>query len=129
LPLGSYGLGLDHLGYDGVGQYGLDSIQSTSHIQKDASFSMDGVLMSAVNTTDYFLGQFGVGITQGDFGNGLVAESPLTMAVKDFGLIPSYSYGYTAGAYYRSFTSRRRIVLVSLTTPRKYAGLCYPWRV
>ncbi|KAM0420607.1 hypothetical protein ACHAPT_011654 [Fusarium lateritium] len=62
---------------------------------------MDRVLMAAVNTTSYLNGLFGLGITQGNF-NGTVVESPLTQAVKDYGLIPSYSFGYTAGAHYRN---------------------------
>ncbi|KAJ4322617.1 hypothetical protein N0V84_004755 [Fusarium piperis] len=57
--------------------------------------------MAAVNTTSYLNGFFGLGITQGNF-NGTVAESPLTQAVRDYGLIPSYSFGYTAGAHYNS---------------------------
>lgn len=98
--MGTWGLGLEHLGYGGVGQYGLDSLQSHSNIQHDAKFSMDGALISVINTTDYFLGQFGVGVTQGNFGKS-VEKSPLTKAVEKYGLIHSYSYGYTAGASYR----------------------------
>ncbi|KAM5348308.1 hypothetical protein ACJ41O_008132 [Fusarium nematophilum] len=63
---------------------------------------MTKVLMAAINTTDYLNGLFGLGITQGNF-SGRVAESPLTQAVKDFGWIPSYSFGYTAGAHYSMF--------------------------
>lgn len=62
---------------------------------------MSNVLIATVNTTDYLNGLLGLGITQGNFG-GTVAESPLTQAVKEFGWIPSYSYGYTAGAHYRT---------------------------
>ncbi|KAL2691931.1 hypothetical protein Neosp_002324 [[Neocosmospora] mangrovei] len=57
--------------------------------------------MAAVNTTSYLNGLFGLGIIQGNF-NGTVADSPLTQAVKDYGWIPSYSFGYTAGAHYRN---------------------------
>ena len=61
---------------------------------------MSKILTSALNTTDWFLGYYGLGINQGRF-NGEVVKSPLTDAVENLGLIPSYSYGYTAGAYYR----------------------------
>lgn len=61
---------------------------------------MSDVLIATLNTTDYLNGLFGLGITQGNFG-GTVAESPLTQAVKEFGWIPSYSFGFTAGAHYR----------------------------
>jgi hypothetical protein len=61
---------------------------------------MGETLVSAINTTSHFLGIFGLGITQGNF-KSTVARSPLTVAVQDTGIIPSYSYGYTAGAHYR----------------------------
>jgi hypothetical protein len=60
---------------------------------------MGKVLMAALNTTSYFTGVLGLGIVQSKFGN-LVAESPLTQAVQTYGIIPSYSYGFTAGAHY-----------------------------
>lgn len=97
--MGIWQLGLDYLGYGGNGQYGLDTVNAYSAIT-DIGFGMSNVLMSAINTTDYYIGFFGLGITQGSFGNE-VAQSPLTQAVRTFGWIPSYSYGYTAGASYR----------------------------
>lgn len=97
-PLGTWELGLSYLGYGGNGEYGRDRITTPSSTSS-VPYSMDGVLMAAVNTTSYLNGLFGLGITQGNF-NGTVAESPLTQAVKDYGWIPSYSFGYTAGAHY-----------------------------
>ncbi|KAJ4210331.1 hypothetical protein NW767_000599 [Fusarium falciforme] len=98
--LGTWELGLSYLGYGGNGEYGRDRITTRSSTSS-VPYSMDGVLMAAVNTTNYLNGLFGLGITQGNF-NGTVAESPLTQAVKDYGWIPSYSFGYTAGAHYRN---------------------------
>ncbi|KAF7546895.1 hypothetical protein G7Z17_g8114 [Cylindrodendrum hubeiense] len=95
-PLGIWQLGLDYLGYGGNGQYGQDIIT----VGYD-SFHMSNVLIATLNTTNYLNGLFGLGITQGNFG-GTVAESPLTQAVKEFGWIPSYSFGFTAGAHYRN---------------------------
>lgn len=95
--LGMWQLGLDYLGYGGNGDYGLDSLKTET--LSDTEFDMSNVLMAAINTTDYFNGFFGLGITQGSFGS-RVTESPLSMAVEQYGWIPSYSYGYTAGAYY-----------------------------
>ncbi|KAK7409561.1 hypothetical protein QQX98_008282 [Neonectria punicea] len=99
-PLGTWQLGLDYLGYGGNGDYGQDTIDVWSS-DDDHSFHMTNVLMAALNTTNYLNGLFGLGITQGNFG-GTVAESPLTQAVKEFGRIPSYSFGFTAGAHYRN---------------------------
>lgn len=98
--LGTWELGLPDLGTGGNGQYGFDTIGSISAITNIA-FGMSNVLMSAINSTDYFLGYFGVGMRSGNFGD-IVATPPLRQAVASFGWIPSYSYGYTAGASYRS---------------------------
>lgn len=95
-PLGIWQLGLNYLGYGGNGEYGQDIIT----IGGDG-FHMSDVLIATLNTTNYLNGLFGLGITQGNFG-GTVAESPLTQAVKEFGWIPSYSFGFTAGAHYRN---------------------------
>lgn len=97
--LGTWHLGLDHLGYSGNGLYGLDRVKATGKIQDGRDFSMDETLTAALNTTDHFLGILGLGITKGNFGD-TVVPSPLTVAVQESGLIPSYSYGYTAGAHY-----------------------------
>ncbi|EXF85652.1 eukaryotic aspartyl protease [Colletotrichum fioriniae PJ7] len=96
-PLGAWQLGLDYLGYGGNGDYGLDKLSST--LLTGDGMSMDNIVTASINSTDYYLGYLGLGITKGSFGN-QVAESPLTQAVKNYGWIPSYSYGYTAGAYY-----------------------------
>ncbi|PHH89428.1 hypothetical protein CDD83_6081 [Cordyceps sp. RAO-2017] len=99
-PMGLWQLGLQYFGYNDNGEYGLDTVNAYSPITNIA-FGMSNVLMSAINTTSPFLGFFGLGIQQGRFGD-LVADSPITQAVKTFGWIPSYSYGYTAGAHYRN---------------------------
>ncbi|PFH55780.1 hypothetical protein XA68_17627 [Ophiocordyceps unilateralis] len=99
-PMGLWQLGLQYFGYNDNGEYGLDAVNAYSPITNIA-FGMSNVLMSAINTTSPYLGLFGLGIQQGRFGD-LVADSPITQAVKTFGWIPSYSYGYTAGAHYRN---------------------------
>ncbi|TQV96080.1 hypothetical protein V2A60_003475 [Cordyceps javanica] len=97
---GQYFLGLEYLGYGGNGAYGVDNINAWSSFTNIA-FGMSNVLIAAYNTTDYFNGLFGLGISQGRF-KGNIGESALTQAVKTFGWIPSYSYGYTAGANYKN---------------------------
>ncbi|KJZ78013.1 hypothetical protein HIM_02650 [Hirsutella minnesotensis 3608] len=98
-PMGLWQLGLQTFGYNDNGEYGLDTVNAYSPITNIA-FGMSNVLMSAINTTSPFLGFFGLGIQQGRFGD-MVADSAITQAVKTFGWIPSYSYGFTAGAHYR----------------------------
>ncbi|KAG5960868.1 hypothetical protein E4U57_008014 [Claviceps arundinis] len=97
--LGTWQLGLPDLGTGGSGQYGFDTIAASSPIN-DVAFGMTNVLMSAISATDFYLGYFGVGLRSGSFGD-VVASPPLRQAVSSFGWIPSYSYGYTAGASYR----------------------------
>lgn len=99
--LGTWQLGLPDLGTGGSGQYGFDTIAASSPIN-DIAFGMTNVLMSAISATDFYLGYFGVGLRSGSFGD-VVASPPLRQAVSSFGWIPSYSYGYTAGASYRAF--------------------------
>ncbi|PHH64591.1 hypothetical protein CDD81_4202 [Ophiocordyceps australis] len=97
--IGFWQLGLQYLGLKANGEYGLDTISTQSPITNIA-FGMSNVIIAAVNTTQAFIGYLGLGIQQGRFGDKVI-ESPLTQAVQTFGLIPSYSYGFTAGAHYR----------------------------
>ncbi|KAL2206518.1 acid protease [Sarocladium strictum] len=97
--MGTWQLGLDYPGYEANGEYGKDKINAHSSID-NGEFSMDGVLVSALNTTNYFNGYFGLGIATGHFDD-KVADPAIVQAVKKFGRIPSYTYGFTAGAAYR----------------------------
>lgn len=95
--LGTWQLGSSYLGVNGNGDYGLGDIAQDS--ASNASFTMPNVLMAVINTTDSFIGQLGLGIIEGNFSTRVV-DSPLTQAVETDGWIPSYSYGFTAGASY-----------------------------
>ncbi|KOS21539.1 hypothetical protein ESCO_005169 [Escovopsis weberi] len=121
-------LGLDYLGYGGNGQYGFDSLNARIPAAGSdgpgggpgggsggnpgprsgpnagsgrTMFRMPKALMAAINTTDYWTGLFGLGVNPGTFGR-KTAQSPLIQAVQTYGLIPSYTYGYTAGASYKN---------------------------
>ncbi|KAK2055447.1 eukaryotic aspartyl protease [Colletotrichum caudatum] len=96
--LGSWQLGLDYLDRSGNGDYGLETLSATL-LEGNGELSMVNIITASINTTGYYLGFLGLGLTKGSFGN-QVAESPLSQAVKTSGRIPSYSYGYTAGAHY-----------------------------
>lgn len=85
------------------GDYGTDSLYTTPP-GTSTPFALTSILMATFNTTDYFNGFFGLGINAGSFG-GDVTEAPLVQAVKTYGWLPSYSYGYTAGAHYRKTSS------------------------
>ena len=100
-PLGIWQLSDAYLGYDENGEYGLGTIAKDSAV--NASFSMSKALIVSINTTDCYVGQFGLGIIEGNFNNEVV-DSPLTQAVEGAGWIPSYSYGFTAGASYSAWS-------------------------
>lgn len=92
---GFYGLGLDpQLGFGGSADYLFDSIALSDQI------SVPSQVIGVTNTTEYWLGLFGLGIKPSNFTN-VEKKTFLASMVENQSLIPSHSYGYTAGAYYR----------------------------
>ncbi|KAI1142412.1 acid protease [Hypoxylon sp. FL0543] len=97
-PLGAWQLGLDYLGLGGNGDYGMETVVVYDSVRRwQTSFKKQ--LVAGINETGYYTGFFGLGITPGRFEN-VVAQSPIAALVEQDGIIPSHSYGYTAGAYY-----------------------------
>ena len=96
--LGEWMLGLGSLFGLANGDYGTDSVTAYDPFH-DMTMSMGGVSIGAVNATRVFNGFFGLGIVSSSFGDD-VQESPMMQAVSSYGWLPSYSYGYTAGAHY-----------------------------
>lgn len=110
---GSFALGLDpQLEFGGNGDYGFDSIALSEQI------SVKSQAVAVINTTEYWLGYMGLGIIPTNFSSGAIAANSsngtpapnvtnvdqktfLSSLMETEGLIPSHSYGYTAGAYYR----------------------------
>ena len=96
---GPFVLGLDpQLGFSGNGVYGFDNVSLSD------SVSVPSQVVGVINTTDYWLGFFGLGVEPTNFTS---ADKPtfLDSMVEIMSLIPSHSYGYTAGAYYRKIYS------------------------
>ena len=92
---GPFVLGLDpQLGFSGNGIYGFDNISLSNDI------SVPSQVVGVINSTDYWLGFFGLGVEPTNFTS---ADKPtfLDNMVETMSLIPSHSYGYTAGAHYR----------------------------
>lgn len=61
---------------------------------------MSDAVVSTINMTEFFLGYLGLNIGVGQFGSN-EGHSLLEKAVNPYGWLPSYTYGYTAGAHYR----------------------------
>ena len=96
---GDFPVGLDRqLGLDGNGVYGFDSIAL------DDQISLPSETIGIVNGTEYWLGYLGLGIEPTNF---TVTDKPsfLDNMVHNQSLVPSHSYGYTAGAYYRMLST------------------------
>ena len=99
---GPFVLGLDpQLGFSGNAIYGFDNISLSD------SISVPSQLVGVINTTDYWLGFFGLGVQPTNFSS---VDKPtfLDSMVETMSLIPSHSYGYTAGAYYRELCNGLR---------------------
>ncbi|EAA35194.2 hypothetical protein GE21DRAFT_5677 [Neurospora crassa] len=104
LGTGAYELGMNHTGVQRNGDYGLDTVAFVDTMASSAT-SVDGVLIAAVNATEYYQGYIGLGVTQGSIGSN-VTKPLIPQLVEVNGMIPSHSYGYTAGAYYRDTTTK-----------------------
>ncbi|KAF2196955.1 acid protease [Delitschia confertaspora ATCC 74209] len=65
-----------------------------------APLSMPGQMVAQINTKDFFMGSFGLSAIPASFGGKAMATFLQNFANNS--LIPSLSYGYTAGAYYRN---------------------------
>lgn len=83
-----------NLGNSVDGLFGLDKLSYGSGI------SVKNTAIGAFNSTDFWLGFFGLGITSETI-NGKSDSSPISQLVEVASEIPSHSYGYTAGASYR----------------------------
>ncbi|SLM36511.1 Aspartic peptidase domain [Lasallia pustulata] len=95
---GYYNLGLDlQLGFTGNGDYGLDTISL------DEQVSVPSQIIGVINSTDYWNGFLGLGVEPTNFTT-VNQLTFLSSMVENQSLIPSHSYGYTAGAYYRGKT-------------------------
>lgn len=99
--VGLFALGLDpKLGFGGNGAYGFDSIALSDKL------SVQSQTVAVINTTEYWLGFMGLGIIPSNFsaaanGTNSDRKTYLSSLAETAKAIPSRSYGYTAGAYYR----------------------------
>ncbi|KAF3490861.1 uncharacterized protein GIQ15_00378 [Arthroderma uncinatum] len=94
-PVGLYELGNNlQLGDSGYGNYGYDAIGLND------SVSVPGQVISMITTAKWWIGSLGLGVTDTNFTdeNKLPLLSSL---VQNESVVPSHSYGYTAGAFYQ----------------------------
>lgn len=89
-----------------VGTYGYDTIEVPGQ-SGVANVSLDHQVIAAIETNTYYLGNLGLASRNITFGTDSSDISPSFLeSLRNENLIPSLSYGYTAGASYRKFASR-----------------------
>lgn len=96
--MGLYDLAIENkLDFSGNALYGLDTVGLG--LSNPGSLSLSGQVVGGIATKDFYLGIFGLGLKPANF-----TDTPIPSYMrnlKDRNLIPSLSFGYTAGAYYR----------------------------
>ena len=123
--LGDWQLSFPYTDVEANGNYGLDTLVIQDS-QTDKRLTLDKALITSFTSTDYYNGFFGLGIISGEFGDE-ISDSPFSQMVADYGWFPSYTYGFTAGAYY-SMDFPPRTVPVSLGSGWLRKGLTYVQR-
>lgn len=95
--VGLYGLTIEQGLFDQQqnGLYGLDTVA----LGESEANSLDDQLVAGISSADIWLGSLGLGAQSIQF-SGQQDMPSLLSAMKNSSLIPSLSYGYTAGASY-----------------------------
>ena len=88
-----------------IGDFGYDTIAVPGQAGV-ANVSLTHQVIAGIKTNTYYLGNLGLAAQNITFGTGSSDTSPSFLgSLKNKNLIPSLSYGYTAGASYRKATS------------------------
>ena len=100
--LSNNSLGLDaNLGYGDLSAlYGLDTIQ-LGFSDSIGGPRLDSQILSALAPEHYFVGLFGLNHQATNLSNFSIPHPSALTTLKENSLIPSLSWGYTAGAQYR----------------------------
>lgn len=88
-----------------IGDFGYDTIAVTGQAGV-ANVSLDHQVIAAIDTNTYYLGNLGLSAQNITFNPDSSDTSPSFLgSLRNENLIPSLSFGYTAGASYRKATS------------------------
>lgn len=97
---GLFSLGLElNLGYTGNGEYGYDTV--ALGWQGSGGPSLDQQIVAGVATKEFYLGIFGLNPRPTNFSDYNDTTSSYMSNLKQKSLIPSLTWGYTAGNQYR----------------------------
>lgn len=104
----------DNLGFGGNeqnGTYGFDVV-SIEGPSGSPSISLDRQVVAGITTHKFYLGSIALAPQAVNFSQASDSSPSLISTLKEHRMIPSLSYGYTAGAYYS-----KRIRPVSIWCP------------
>ena len=106
-PKDLYQLGAENnLGYSGNainGTYGYDTV-GLPGVSGANNISMNHQVIAGILTEVFYLGSLGLSNQAINFTDNRDSSPSLLTSLKNENLIPSLSYGYTAGAAYRKFS-------------------------
>ena len=129
---GIYQLGVEaNLGYTGNainGSYGYDTIGLLG-LPGTANITVTHQVIAGVITEVFYVGSLGLSSQAINFTSSSDTSPSLLTSLKNEKLIPSLSYGYTAGASYRKQSHSRYTILLTLprTKWRCYCELDFGW--
>jgi hypothetical protein len=83
------------------GEYGLDTLGFELEGDAEGGVLLNYQVIAGIVTDDFYIGTLGLAPRTPSFSNN--TRPSLLASLKDQGYIPSLSYGYTAGAYYRKY--------------------------
>ena len=116
-------MGLEtNLGYSDNATYGLDTL-ALGLSNANGSPQIQTQVVAAFATDDYYVGLFGLGHQGVNFSEYSTPNATFLTTLKDQDMIPSLSWGYTAGAIYREYGS---LLFEPLATTRVFPGLHPP---
>ena len=111
-----------NLGYSDNATYGLDTL-ALGLSNANGSPQIESQVVAAFATNHYYIGLFGLGHQGVNFTGYSNPNVTFLTTLKEQNMIPSLSWGYTAGAIYREC---KFLAFEPLATPRVIPGLGPP---
>ncbi|KAI6710418.1 hypothetical protein JHW43_007065 [Diplocarpon mali] len=100
LPENLYELGIGSmLNYTGNGEYGFDTVGL--QLPQSGGATLKRQIVAGIATKDFILGEFGIGPKPTNFTSFQDPQPSFMWSLRNQSMIPSISWGYTAGARYQ----------------------------
>ena len=90
----------ENLGYSDNATYGHDTV-ALGLSEAIGSPQVESQVVAAFENDDFYIGSFGLGHEGTNFSNYNTPNATFLTVLKERNMIPSLSWGYTAGAAYR----------------------------